>query len=159
MWARGNISSVSMKIKQQMLHDDLTSCTTWLHLGAPFLIRRTRLNDDNAHPGILYELLFEDEMLNLTAMPKFGLFLLSLQWKMYSLIFWVIELLRYLNSWISCFLPLLDSFLYPRSGWKWDFVERIGRFYLLNSEFVFEIMEWKAFNSMINWIISSVILG
>ena len=27
-----------MKIKRQTLHDDLTSRTTWLHLGALFLI-------------------------------------------------------------------------------------------------------------------------
>ena len=67
-----------MKIEQQTLHDDLTSCTTCLDLGAPFLIRRTRLNDENSHPGILSELFIEDEMLNLTATPKFDLFLLSL---------------------------------------------------------------------------------
>ena len=45
-----------------------------------------------------------------------------------------IELFRHLNPSISCFLHLLDQFPHPRSVWKWDFVEIIGRNLFLNAD-------------------------
>ena len=50
----------------------------WLHLGAPFLIRRMWLNDDDSHPWISSEPLIEDETSNPMVTPKFCLFILSL---------------------------------------------------------------------------------
>ena len=55
--------------------------------------------------------------------------------KEHSRMFWAIKLFRYLNPWISSFLLLLDSFPRPKSVWKWDFIERIGRICLLNTKF------------------------
>ena len=49
-----------------------------------------------------------------------------------------IKLFRILNPWISRFSLLLDWFLRPRSVWKWDFVEGIGRNFPLNSNFHFQ---------------------
>ena len=45
---------------------------TRLHLGAPFQIERTRLNHDDSHLGVSFELLIKDEMPNPMATPKFA---------------------------------------------------------------------------------------
>ena len=68
--------------------------------------------------------------------------ILSPQQKMHSWMFQVIEMFRHLNPWISWSLPLLDFFSHPRSGWNWDFIEKIGRFHLFNAEYHF----WKCRN-------------
>ena len=63
------------------------------------------INRSNNHPQILL------------------IYALFLQWKMYYWIFWSIKPLRHLNPWISCFLPLLDSFLCHMSVWNQYFVK------------------------------------
>ena len=99
---------------------------TWHNLDAPIIIRRRRLNDDNSHPRNSSEPLIEDELPNLTATPIFCLFILSLWRKMYSLMFRLIELFRHISPWISCYLHILNSFLPPKSSWKWDFTQELG---------------------------------
>ena len=58
-----------------MLSDISSSCVTWLHLGAPFLIRQTQLSGGDFHPRVSSEPLIEDEETNRMVMPKFRLFI------------------------------------------------------------------------------------
>ena len=46
--------------------------------------------------------------------------------------FRMIEIFGWLNPWISCFDPLLDSIPHPESAWNEDFVEGGERIHRLN---------------------------
>ena len=84
------------------------------NLNAPFSIEWTGLDDDdgfidwrwrdksNGHAQFfLYKRIFFNDV-------------------NHSWMFRAIKLFRYLNPWISCFPPLLDSFPHPKSVWKWE---------------------------------------
>ena len=64
-----------MNIKQCALHNASSSCMMWLHLGASFLIRWTKLNTDDLYSSVSSELLIEGEEANRTVTPKFSLFI------------------------------------------------------------------------------------
>ena len=66
--------------------------------------------------------------------PNFSIYTHVVWRKMYSWMPRAKELFSHLNPWISHFLLLLDSFLHPRSSFKWDFVKRIRRLHLLNAD-------------------------
>ena len=67
--------------------------------------------------------------------------------------FRVIELSRHHYPWISHFFLLLDSFPHLRSGWKWDFVKRVGRICLLNVDDRFS--KSRKEKPLIRWSIGS----
>ena len=50
-----------MKIKEQSLDDASSSRATWQNQSASSLIKHTRINGEDSHPSILFELLIEDE--------------------------------------------------------------------------------------------------
>ena len=66
-----------MKIEQPMLHNDLSSHMTWLHLGAPFIIGWTRIKDINLYSSITFESLIDNDEAYRMATPKFYLFISS----------------------------------------------------------------------------------
>ena len=118
----------SMKIKQQVLRNVSSSRATWWNLSTPSLFewiwlkrfmrvvdwRWNAKSNGYAQFCLYIPMLFDDVN--------------------HSCVFWVIELFRHLNPWISFFPHPLDSFPYPRSFWKWDFTKIIGRNRLLNAK-------------------------
>ena len=87
----------SIKIEQQTLHDDLTACKYMASSRHSILFRQTQLNDDDSHPSVSYEPLIEVEIPNLTAMPKFCLFILSLSLSSTKNIFFGVSILESLD--------------------------------------------------------------
>ena len=52
------------KIKWHVLHAASSSHATWQNLSTPYAIKQTRLNRDDLHPDISFELLIKDEEAN-----------------------------------------------------------------------------------------------
>ena len=50
-----------VKIERRALHDAFSSRETWLHLDAPFLIRRTQFNGVDSYLGVSSRSLIEDQ--------------------------------------------------------------------------------------------------
>ena len=123
-------------IGQTRSRDASSSRATWQNLSALSLTEWTWLNGNDLHRRVSFEPLIEYEEPNSNGHTQFYLYIRMFFGEVnHYWVFRVIELSRHLNPWISCFLPLLDQVMCPRSVWKWDFVERIGRNHLLNTKF------------------------
>ena len=102
-----------VKIEWCTLCNAFSSRAIWPNLNALSSIKQTGLNDKwfafhlSCWLKINHQIQQSCPILTLLTLS------LSLQWKMYSWTFWVIELFRQLNLWISLYLSLLDFFSRP----------------------------------------------
>ena len=162
LWTRVNISRVQWRSNGRHYMTIQLHVNMRLHLDTLFWIERMRLKDNNSHSSVECQPFIKDETSNPTATPKFAsLYACSSMENVFLDVssYRTIELFRYLNTWISWFISFLDTFPHPGSVWNQDFVERLGRNRLLNAEFLFEFVEWKALDPAINWINSSMVSG
>ena len=133
---------------------------TWMHLDFPSKIRRTWLNRVNSPNDTQSWPLIRDEPLHPTATPNFVYKLECSSWRRDILGF--LSKSNYLDTkiWESFdFFSFLTFFSRLRSVWNQNLIEGVRRNHILNAIFIFKIVEWKAMNPAIIWIISSATLS